>query len=110
MTSSSSGSCGSDRKRSVTHIRKELAKPRDMPASAPIDDADEGRDDHRGEADRKRDAPAIDHPRQQVLAEIVGAEGMGQGRALQVAVKSMSLIATGQSRGPTTTPRHIRPR
>ncbi len=36
MTSSSSGSCGSDRKRSVTHIRAASTLPREIPAIAPI--------------------------------------------------------------------------
>ena len=40
------------------------------------DGADDDGDDHGGEADRQRDAPAVEHARQQVLAEIVGAERM----------------------------------
>ncbi len=35
MTSSSSGSCGSDRKRSVSHISAASTRPLDMPAMAP---------------------------------------------------------------------------
>ena len=54
-----------------------------MPASAPISVPTNDRDQHRGEADRERDTPAIDHARQNVLAEIVGAEGMRQRRPLQ---------------------------
>ena len=35
MISSSSGSCGSDRNRSASHIRAASTLPRDMPAIAP---------------------------------------------------------------------------
>ncbi len=35
MMSSSSGSCGSDRNRSVSHISAASTLPRDMPAIAP---------------------------------------------------------------------------
>ena len=76
MTSSSSGSCGSDRNRSVSHISAGSTAPRDMPAIAPIDGADDDRDQHGGEPDRERDAAAVEHAREQVLAEVVGAERM----------------------------------
>ena len=80
MMSSSSGSCGSDRKRSVSHIRPASTLPREMPAIAPIDHADDDRDQHRREPDRERDAPAVEHAREEVLAEVVGAERMRQRR------------------------------
>ena len=40
--------------------------------------ADEHRDHHRGKPDGERDAPAIDHAGEDVLPQIVGAEGMGE--------------------------------
>ncbi|MGY2939366.1 hypothetical protein ACVWZ6_008968 [Bradyrhizobium sp. GM6.1] len=43
---------------------------------------DKDRDQHRGETDRERDAPAIDHAGEDILPEIVGAKGMGQRRPL----------------------------
>ena len=42
--------------------------------------ADDDRHQHRGEPDRERDAAAIQHAREQILAEIVGAERMRPGR------------------------------
>ena len=80
--SSSSGSCGSDRNRSVSHISAASTLPREMPAIAPIDRADDDRDQHRREADRERDAAAVEHAREDVLAEVVGAERMLQRRRL----------------------------
>ena len=56
-----------------------------MPASAPISVPTMTETSHRGEADRERDAPAIDHAGENVLAEIVGAEGMGERGALEAA-------------------------
>ena len=45
--------------------------------------AHEHRDEHRRHADRQRYLAAIHQPRQQILAERVGAAGMRPGRALQ---------------------------
>ena len=76
------------------------------------DRADEGADDdgdrHRREADRERDPPAIQHARQQILAEIVGAERMRPADGpCSCAEKSMSLIGTRHSSGPNATARII---
>jgi hypothetical protein len=49
--------------------------------------ADEDRDGHRREADRDRDAPAVEHAREQVLAEVVGAERVLERRARQARVE-----------------------
>jgi hypothetical protein len=46
-------------------------------------DADEHRHQHRRQADGQRDAAAVEHAREDVLAEVVGAEGMRRGRRLQ---------------------------
>ena len=40
--------------------------------------ADNDRDRHRGKTDRERDASAIDHAGENVLPQIIGAEGMGE--------------------------------
>ena len=40
---------------------------------------------HRGKADRKRDAAAIDHAGEDVLPQIVGAERMGERGTLEAA-------------------------
>ena len=40
------------------------------------EDADDDGDEHRRDADREGDAAAVDHAGQQVLAEVVGAEGV----------------------------------
>ena len=45
--------------------------------------ADDDRDQHRREPDRERDAPAVEHAREQVLAEVVGAERVLPRRTLQ---------------------------
>ena len=82
MISSSNGSCGRARNRSVTHISTGPAKPREMPAKLPTRMPMRLADQHRGDADRERDAAAGDHPGQQILPEIVGAERMGGGRTL----------------------------
>ena len=87
----------------MSHISAASTLPREMPAIAPISDADDDRDHHRRETDRERDAPAVEHARQQVLAEIVGAERMLPRTALASrAVKSMSLIGTRQTSGPNS--------
>ena len=102
--SSSSGSCGSERNRSVSHISAVSMRPREMPAIAPIGHADQDRHQHRREADRQRDAPAVEHAREDVLAQVVGAEGMAQRWArLSRAVKSISLIAHVPEQGPNST-------
>ena len=54
------------------------------------------------EPDRERDAPAIEHARQHVLAEIVGAQRMRQDGPCSLAVKSISLIGTRHSSGPSS--------
>ena len=46
--------------------------------------ADDDRDGHRRQTDRERDASAIQHARQQVLAEIVGTQRMCPARPLQL--------------------------
>jgi hypothetical protein len=45
--------------------------------------ADEHRHQHRRQADRERDAAAVEHAREDVLAEVVGAERMGERRRRQ---------------------------
>ena len=65
-------------------------------------DADGDRDQHRGDPDRERDAPAIEHAREHVLPEVVGAEGMLPRWPLSLALKSISLIGTRQTSGPKT--------
>jgi len=46
--------------------------------------ADEAAHDHRGQPDHQRDARAEDHPREDVAAEVIGAEEMGMAvRALE---------------------------
>ncbi len=62
----------------MSHISACPSAPRDMPASAPDQRADDDGDRHRSEADRERDASAIDHAGENILPEIVGAEGMGE--------------------------------
>ena len=47
------------------------------------DDPDHDGNDHRGQADRHRNPPAIEHSRKEVLAEIVGAQRMAPRRTLQ---------------------------
>ena len=76
MISSSSGSCGSDRNRSVSHISAASTRPRDMPAIAPTSTPTMIATSIAAKPDRERDAPAVEHARQQVLAEVVGAERM----------------------------------
>ena len=85
MISSSNGSCGSDRNRSVSHISAASMLPRDMPAMAPISDAHDDRHQHRRQAHGQRDAPAVEHAREDVLAQIVGAQRMRQRRAAPAA-------------------------
>ena len=76
--------CGSDRKRSVSHIRAASTQPRDMPATAPTSTPTTIATSMAAKPDGERDAPAVQHARQQVLAEIVGAQRMRQRRALQL--------------------------
>jgi hypothetical protein len=45
--------------------------------------ADEERHQHRRQADGERDAAAVEHAREDVLAEVVGAERMDRGRRVQ---------------------------
>jgi hypothetical protein len=54
-----------------------------MPAVLPTRMPSPDRDQHRGEADRQRDAPAIQHAREQILPQIIRAERMREGRPLQ---------------------------
>src|SRR2546426_12547617 len=42
------------------------------------------RDQHCRDADRERDASTVEHPREEVLAEVVGAEGVAPRRALEL--------------------------
>ena len=84
MTSSSSGSCGSDRKRSVSHISAASIDAARHAGNRPDGDADDDRDHHRGQSDGKRYAAAVEHAREQVLAEIVGAERMAPRRAVEM--------------------------
>ena len=60
----------------MSHISAASTLPREMPAIAPIDHADDDRDQHRREPDGERDAAAVEHAREDVLAEVVGAERM----------------------------------
>ena len=100
MMRSSSGSCGS--------AEEEIREPHERGVHAAArgarhradDHADDDRDQHRGEPDRDRDAAAVEHARKEVLPQIVGAEGVlaAKGPARR-ALKSISLIGTGQSHG-----------
>ncbi len=85
------------------HQRSVDAAARDAGERAD-DRADDDRHQHRREPDRERDASAVEHAREQILAEIVGAERMRSrtGRS-SWAAKSMSLIGTRQTSGPTAT-------
>jgi hypothetical protein len=47
-----------------------------MPAMAPIDHAHRDGHQHRRQAHRQRDAPAVQHAREQVAAQVVGAQRM----------------------------------
>ena len=80
-----------EQQRQSRQRKKEIGQPhqcRTDPASRHTGDgaddrADEDRDEHGGEADGERDAAAVEHPREQILAEVVGAEGMLPRRPLQ---------------------------
>ena len=76
MISSSSGSAGSDRKRSVEPHQAGVDAAARHAGDRADDGADDDGDQHGRQPDRERDAAAVDHARQQVLAEIVGAERM----------------------------------
>ena len=67
----------------MSHISAGPTQPRDMPAMAPMIVPTIDRDHHGGEADRERDASAVEHAGEQVLPEIVGAERMRPRRRLQ---------------------------
>ena len=74
-----------------------------MPAMAPTSTPTMIATSMAAKPDRERDAPAVEHARQQVLAEVVGAERMGPATgACSLAVKSMSLIGTRQTNGPSS--------
>ena len=49
--------------------------------------ADDDGDRHRGEANRERDPAAIDHAGENILSEVVGAEGMGERGAFEARVE-----------------------
>jgi hypothetical protein len=104
MISSSSGSCGSDRNRSVSHISPASTLPRHARDAADQDAEAEGHE-HGREADRERDAPAIEHPRQHILPEIVGAERMRERRPLQGRGEVDLVDRRGPEQGPTSTAR-----
>src|SRR6185503_10843919 len=103
MMSSSSGNCGSDRNRSVTHISTASTLPRDIPAIAPMitptttaisiaasPTASEMRPPYNIRASRS-------WPRSSVPS------GCRHDEPCRRAVKSISLIGTPQSQGPNTT-------
>ena len=76
MISSSNGSCGNDRNRSQSHISAiSMAAARGAGDGAD-DDPDNDGDQHGCNADRHRDAAAVDHTGEKILAEIIGAERM----------------------------------
>ena len=68
------------------------------PAGMAGDGADRGAhadgDEHGGHAHRERDAPAVEHPRQEVLPQVVGAERVRPRGPFSLALKSMSLMGT----------------
>src|SRR6266446_6649446 len=107
MMSSSSGSCGSDRNRSVSHISAASTLPREMPAIAPMivptttataiaasPTASDMRPPYSSRANRS-------WPRSSV------PKGCCHDGPISRAVKSISLIGTCHSSGPSTTARII---
>src|SRR6185295_16700128 len=109
MISRSSGSCGSDRNSAVNHISTASTRPREMPATAPtsvptptaiiiatMPTASDMRPPYSMRANRS-------WPRSSVPI------GWRQDGPFSLAVKSMSLIATGQINGPNRTRKAISP-
>ena len=78
MISSSSGSGGSDRNRSVEPHQRGVDAAARHAGERADDRADHDRHHHRRQPDRQRDTAAVEHAGEQVLAEIVGAERMAQ--------------------------------
>src|SRR5258706_1252815 len=104
MISSSKGNCGSHRKRSVSHIRTISTRPRDMPAIAPMIVPTTI------EISIAANPTAIEilHPSSIRASRSWPRSSVPNGcfndGGFSRAPKSISLIATGHSHGPNTTP------
>ena len=81
MISNSSGSCGNERNRSVSHISAASTLPRAVPATAPMTIPTTTATSMAVNPDRHRDTAAIEHTGKQILAEIIGAKRMCPGSA-----------------------------
>src|SRR5207248_1653188 len=103
MISSSNGSCGNDRKRSASHIRKASMPPRDMPAIAPIITPTVAATSMAHSPTAREMRPpyirraSTSWPRSSVPS------GCAQDGPSSLAAKSISLIGTRQTSGPSST-------